>query len=314
MSADPRDTAATAIRSAQGSARRRMAGRGWGGLGAALVAVGLAAAGMGCDFQLSGASRASLTYTEDARAAYYQAMDSFNARSWEDARVLFQEVRKLFAYTRYARLAELRLADVDFEQSKFSDAIAGYREFVQNHRQDRLVEYARYRITKALYSDIEDSFLLPPAEERDQATTSEAYRDLRNFLTDFPKSRYTPDVKYMHDVVLQRLVRHELYVARYYLRLEVFDAVIARIEQALKRYPGSGLDAEALVLKGETFLKMKKPDQARIAFERVVSEYGGPFAETAKDFLAQLDAAEKRKSGAGSAGTSAPAAPPTATP
>jgi outer membrane protein assembly factor BamD len=255
----------------------------------ALMLAGLAASAAGCaEFNITGVGRATLTYTDDARAAYFEALNSFKSRSWEDARALFLEVRKLFAYSRYARLAELRLADIDFEQSKFSDAVAGYRDFVQNHRSDREVEYARYRISKSLFNDIEDSFILPPAEERDQATTAEAYRDLKNFINDFPTSRYMPDVRYMHDVVLQRLARHELYVARFYLREEAFDAAVARISYALDKYPRSGLDAEALVLKGETLLKMKKNGEARAVFEKVIAEQVSPFVQAAKNFLAQM--------------------------
>ncbi|MEZ4301276.1 MAG: outer membrane protein assembly factor BamD [Polyangiaceae bacterium] len=243
----------------------------------------------GCaEFNFTGSGRATLTYTEDARAAYFEALAAFKNRNWEDARALFGEVRKLFSYSRYARLAELRLADIDFEQSKFADAVAGYRDYVQNHRSDTEVEYARYRISKSLFNDIEDSFILPPAEERDQSTTAEAYRDLRVFISDFPNSRYSPDVKYMHDVVLQRLVRHELYIARFYLRQETFEATVARIDYALKKYPNSGLDAEALVLMGETLLKMKKRGEARVVFERVIRDYVSPFTEAAKNFLAEM--------------------------
>ena len=271
---------------------------------------------LGCaEFNFTPAGRATLTYTDDAHAAYGEALDAFKARNWEDARVLFIEVKKLFGYSRYARLAELRLADIDFEQGKFTDAVAGYRDFVQNHRSDRDVEYARYRISKSLFNDIEDSFVLPPAEERDQATTNEAYRDLRNFLSDFPQSRYVADVKYMHDVVLQRLVRHEMYIARFYLRTENFDATIARIDHALAKYPGTVIDSEALVLKGETLLKMKKNEEARAVFERVVAEYATPFAVTAKRYLAQLGPVkeEPAKPAAPSA-SPAPAAPTKAAP
>jgi outer membrane protein assembly factor BamD len=242
----------------------------------------------GCDIQASTASRATLTYTEDARAAYNEAMESFRAKEWEDARALFGEIRRLFAYSRYARLAELRLADIEFEQEKFPEAVTAYRGFIQSHRTDRDVEYAKYRIAKSLFHDIDDTFVLPPAEERDQATTIEAYRELRGFLRDYRKSRYRADANYMFEVVLQRLVRHELYVARFYLRADAFEATIARIDYALKTYPLSGLDAEALVLKGETLLKMKKRDEARELFQRVIDEHGGPFGVVAKNFLDEL--------------------------
>jgi outer membrane protein assembly factor BamD len=262
-------------------------------LACALAAVSPALAG--CEVQSNLASNATLTYTEDARAAYNEAMVKFRGKEWEDAKALFTELRKLFAYSRYARLAELRIADIDFAQERYSEAIAGYREFVQSHRTDRDVEYAKYRIAKALFLDIADTLFLPPAEERDQATTLEAYKEVRGFLRDYPKSRYSTDALYMYEVVMQRLVRHELYVARYYLRQDAFEATIARIDFALSTYPRSGLDPEALVLKGETLLKMKKNAEARAVFQKVIDEHGGAhggaFASVARRFLEELGGA-----------------------
>lgn len=262
------------------------------------LALGLVASAglLGCEsFEIGGSRHVTLTYTDDARAAYDEAMASFRARDWEDTRALLAEVRRLFPYTRYARLADLRLADVDYEQEKYSDAISGYREFAQNHKNDPDVEYARYRLTKALFGDIDDTILLPPAEERDQATTAEAYRELRSFLREFPKSRYRADVGYMLDVVTGRMARHELYVARYYLKSDNFDAAIARIDFALKTYPASSLIPEALVLKGETLMKQKKLADARAVFERVVAESKGPFVTTAQRFLDEIKDLEAQK-------------------
>ena len=260
----------------------------------AALGVALATGALGCESFEIGARHATLTYTDDARAAYDEAMAAFRSRDWEDARALLGEVRRLFPYTRYARLAELRLADIDFETEKFSDAISGYREFAQNHKNDPDVEYSRYRLTKALFSDIDDTIHLPPAEERDQATTAEAYKEIRSFLREFPKSRYRSDVAYMLDVVTGRLARHELYVARYYLKNENFDAAVARIDFALKTYPASNLTPEALILKGETLMKMKKLADARAIFERVLKEFTGPFLQTARRFLDEITILEAR--------------------
>ncbi len=267
-----------------------------------VVALGFVAGSMltGCDTQIGDGSKATLTYTEDARDAYQEAMRSYHSKAWDDARALLQEVRKLFPYSRYATLAELRLADLNFEQEKYADAVSAYREFIQNHRMDKDVEYARYRIAKSLFRDIDETFLLPPAEERDQATAAEAYRELENVLRDNPRSRYSDDLKKMIVTVKGRLVRHELYVARFYLRQDRFPATIARIDNALKKFPGSELEAEALVLKGETLLKMHEDAKARLMFQRVVDDYGGPFAVTAKKFLAELDARAPTKAGQGS--------------
>jgi outer membrane protein assembly factor BamD len=258
-------------------------------LGAWSLATSLVIAALsGCDINPTMVPTKSLTYTEDARRAYEEAMESFRSKDWETARPLLQEVRKLFPQSRYARLAELRLADIEFATERYVEAVTAYRAFASTYRTDKEVEYARYRLSKALYFDISDTFIQPPAEEREQATTIDAYRELRSFERAFPRSRYQRDIAYMLEMVTGRLVRHELYVARYYRRLDNFEAAIARIDYALKSYPNSGLDAEALVLKGETLMMMNRRQEARLAFQSVVDDWGGAFLETAKAFLAEL--------------------------
>ena len=97
------------------------------------------------------------------------------------------------------------------------------------------------------------------------------------------------------------MARHELYVARYYLKNDNFDAAVGRIDFALKAYPASSLTPEALVLKGETLMKQKKLADARAVFERVVKEFKGPFVTTAQRFLEEIKDLEARPR---------PAAPP----
>ena len=258
----------------------------------AVLALGGAAL-CACEGQKPAADVASISYTDDSRSAYLEAMEAFKAKTWEEARTKRQEVRRIFGYSQYARLAELRLADVEFEQGKYPDAISGYRAFIRAHRSDDNVEYARYRVAKASYLEVGDTPLLPPAEERDQGNTEDAHRELQAFAERYPTSRHRADAGYMLAVATQRLVRHELFVARYYLAEDNFNAAIARIDHAVKKYPGSSLEAEALVLKGETLLKKRARPEARAVFERVIHEHPGPFVAVAKRFLASMGEVEK---------------------
>jgi len=254
-------------------------------LGASLGVATLGCGGTTSEPKTGGAFR----YAEDARRAYDEAMAAFEDKNWELAKELFREVRRKYSYSRYARLAELRMADADWEADKLAEAIAGYRTFVRTHRTDAEVPYARYRIVKGLFNQVSDTILLPPAEERDQATTREAYRELRSFLQDYPAGKFAPEAEHMLKVVTGRLVRHELYVARYYLKRDNFDATVARIQYALRTYDGSGLEPEAIVLLGETYLKMHKKAEAKEAFMQILAKYPeSPFAIPARNFLNEL--------------------------
>lgn len=257
-------------------------------LGAVCLLLGCSLGVVGCvtDSQ----PQTALDYTDNARKDYETALAAFEDKNWELATELLSDVKRKYAYSRYARLAELRLADASFQQDKFAEAISGYKEFVHDHPNDPEVPYARYRVAKGEFDSVSQSVMLPPLEERDLASVNDALSTLRSYLSDYPASEHNDELHYMLDVVLGLLARHELYVARYYLNTGRFDAATARCEYALRKFKDSGLEPEGLVLLGEIYLKQKRKKDAREVFARLLSEYpDSAFAVPAKNFLAQLD-------------------------
>jgi outer membrane protein assembly factor BamD len=243
-----------------------------------------------------------LGYTEDAKRAYDEAMDHYRAHDWIEAQTLLREVKRKYSYSKWAREAELRIADADYEQEKYSDAIREYKDFIHAHRSDTEdMAYARSRIAQATYAEIPESFLMPAAEERDQAAVVDAYKELKSYLADYPDAKPSAHVRELLGQVLARLMRHELYVARYYLDKDNYEAAVARIEYALHNYaaglgkPQAGsvqpvdLEAEAQMLLGQTYLKMHKWPEARRAFEAVVhGDPHSPLVTQAVSYLAYL--------------------------
>src|SRR5580698_191659 len=140
--------------------------------------------------------KTALNYTADAKRAYENALIEFNSHNWIEAQTLFREVRRKYSYSKYARLAELRIADADFEQDKFPDAIREYRQFVHDHRSDaEEVAYARSRIADAQYAQVTDSLFLASGEERDQGVVLDTYKELRGFVHDYPSAKDTPRMR-----------------------------------------------------------------------------------------------------------------------
>jgi len=244
----------------------------------------------GCGSSKVESGRGALYYAEDAKKAYEKAMVAFKDHDWEKATAGFKEVKKKYAYSRWARLAELRIADISSRSEKLAEAVQGYRSFVHDHRTDPEVPYARYRICKTLFDQVGEPFLLPPLEERDQAMTVDAYRELKSYVAEYPTGRYAAEIDYMLAIVTGRLVRHELYVARFYLKKDAFEAAAARVRYALKAYEGSGLEPEAMVLLGETYLKMHKAKEARATFAELLGKYpASAYGQTAQNFLMEMD-------------------------
>jgi len=252
----------------------------------------------GCENQ---PAKTALGYTEDAKRAYDAAMGEFNAHNWIDAQAQMREIKRKYSYSKYARLAELRIADADMAQEKFADAIREFKEFIRAHRSDEEnIQYARSKIAECRFAEIPESILMPASEERDQAAVVDAFKELREYVGDYPGGKDTAHIRDLLASVTARLVRHELYVARFYLKKGNYDAAVARVQYALKNYGGTlkgaatvseaaELQAEALLLLGEVYLQMHKWEEARTAFQVIVARYAQtPIIIDARNYLAYM--------------------------
>ena len=263
----------------------QLAGRLALGAGLALGAVTLGLTLAGCDDE---PAKTALNYTSNAKRAFDDAMSEFNSHNWIEAQNLFREFKRKYSSARkYVLLAELRIADADFEQEKYTEAIREYRAFVHDHQGQTVTEettYARSRIADAEYKEIGDSFFLASGEERDQASVLDAYRELRSFIHDYPASKETERMRKLLTDVTGRLIRHELYVARFYLGKNNYAATITRVEYAIHNFSSravvgglvsddAGLEPEALILLGETYLKMHKWNEARDSFAAILQHF-----------------------------------------
>jgi outer membrane protein assembly factor BamD len=187
----------------------------------------------------------------------------------------------------------LRIADAHYRQASYPEAITAYREFLREFPNDQEVPYARYRVILCQFESRGDSFFSAPLEERDLVNIHEADRNISAFLKDYPQYKERERVLYMQKWVRGMLARHELYVARYYLQKDKLKAAVARTEYALVNYKDTGLEPEALVLLGETYMMQGELDDAQGAFEIVLSKYpDSDFVIAATNFMKYL---EKRR-------------------
>jgi outer membrane protein assembly factor BamD len=149
-------------------------------------------------------------YAANAKKAYEEALEAFFDRDWELVKPLMEEVKRKYGYSRYARLADLRIADAAFHQENYAEAVTQYRTFVHDYPNDPEVVYARYRIARCQFLSSGESPIMPPLEERDLSSVRDAYESITAFLSDYPNYKKRRELDYMRDVVAGMLVRHEL--------------------------------------------------------------------------------------------------------
>ncbi len=206
-----------------------------------LFALSLAACA-GASANLAG----EVTYAKDAKGNYQKGKEALDGHDYQEASQYFLYTKNKFPYSHYAPLAELALADANFEEEKYTEAIDAYKNFIKDHPTNPEVDYAAYRIGLAHYKDIPSDFVLVPASyEKDQDEIEKAQISIKDFLASYPDSKWVPDAKKLLVDTRSRLARHELYVGEYYEKHGHPKAAAWRYEALAKNYPDTPLAAEA---------------------------------------------------------------------
>lgn len=222
---------------------------------------------------------------------YAQSVDYMKEELYTEALDGFEQIKARFAYSKYAPLSDLRIADIHFERESYIEAIDGYRNFLKYHPTHAEAPYAMYRVGLAYKKQIpQDTWFLPPSAEKDQATTKLAISAYRDMLARYPTSEYAEKGKEELDDARKRLADHEMYVARFYFKREKWIASAVRAEGVLSDYPGLGLDAEALWIAGSSRFYTKDFPAARAHLTRLSDEFkSSSEAAKAESVIAEMN-------------------------
>ncbi|MGM0555893.1 MAG: outer membrane protein assembly factor BamD [Myxococcota bacterium] len=231
------------------------------------------------------------TYAEVVEQRFQSAEADFEDGRYLDAIRKFNTISNKFPYSRYAALAELRVADAHFEQEQYATAVEQYRNFIQLHPNHEKRTYAHFKVALAFYELMPDDwFFAPPAYERDLAKTKDAARELRFFVKNYPDSKYSERAEKLLAQARRRLADHEFYVAKFYMKRENYEASSMRLTYLLKNYSGLGLDAPALLLLAKAYLNLGDLDRATDALADLITVHPeSEYAEQAREYVAEYD-------------------------
>lgn len=241
-------------------------------LASTLVALGLVVA-VACGGK-SGSG--SVEYSVSAQKNYDKGLKMLESKDWVAASKYFGFIKSRFPYSKYAVLAELRLADAEFGAEQYLESIDSYRLFIKFHPTHEMVAngYASFRIGEAYFRQLPSDFwMFPPSFEKDQSSTEDAANELKSFLDKYPDSPYRSKAKEIIIKVGKRLADHEWYVARYYWDRGKPMATVLRLRRLLERYRGVGYDEEALWLLGRAYVAVAMPDRAKNTWKELVEKY-----------------------------------------
>lgn len=215
-----------------------------------------------------------VSYRPDAAGNYEAGLAALTSGRHLDAIKFFDHVRYKFPYSQQAALADLAIADTNFDREKYLEAIDGYRNFLKLHPNHPKADYAQFRVAYSYFKDIPSDFILfPPSAEKDQTSVKDARNAFDEFLRLYPASPLVPEAKNLAADVTSRLAKHEMAVADFYLHHDRYPAAANRLSKLVDDYPRSSFASEALLKLARTYVKLEQKDKAREALQRLLQNY-----------------------------------------
>ncbi len=201
----------------------------------------------------------------------------------EKAIETFQQIIDNYPYSEHAVLAELKIADAYFADEKYDEALSYYRDFSELHPQHERVPYTLHQAARCHYAQSRSA-------DRDQTATEEALKYLDQLITRYPHSAEAREAEDTWKELRTKLAQHDMHIADYYMDREEYQSAADRYRGVLNKYPGLGLDADALYKLGVCYTEMNLEDEAHKIFEVILRNYRGTdVAAAAADRMPEPD-------------------------
>jgi outer membrane protein assembly factor BamD len=205
----------------------------------ALVLCGCATTSHRTDEKTQGKNAPQAPQERNAEQLLKAGLVALHKKNYSEAIDLFSRLRDWYPFSKHAVTAELRISDAHYGKLEYEEAISGYEKFVTLHPRNPEIPYALYQTGKCYMDQMRGI-------DRDQTDAIKANDTFQRLLKQYPGSSYTEPAKAAAKQCQKSILRHEMYVAKFYLKAKNYRAALNRFKGLLNMYPDVGVQYEAL--------------------------------------------------------------------
>lgn len=168
-------------------------------------------------------------------------VDAYDRGNYKDAIKNFEQLKDWYPFSKYAILAELKIADAHYHLKEYPEAIQAYEEFEQLHPRNEAIPYVIYQIGLCYYEQID-------TVDRDQTTARKAMETFDRLMQQYPQTVYSIMARSHRIRCLRSLSGHDFHVGMFYYKIGNYKAALHRFTMVVKQYPDVGYHHKALRL------------------------------------------------------------------
>jgi outer membrane protein assembly factor BamD len=161
--------------------------------------------------------------------------------------------------------SQLDVAYANYRADEPEAAIAAADRFIKLYPQNPYVDYAYYLKGIVNYNrsvGFLDRYVPTDASQRDPGSALDAFVDFSALVERFPDSRYAEDARQRMLYLRNNLAKHEVNVARYYMRRGAYLAAANRANYVIERFQRTSAVESALEILVDAYTALDKPELA----------------------------------------------------
>jgi outer membrane protein assembly factor BamD len=169
----------------------------------------------------------------------WAGMDAYDNGKYLKAIEKFQKIKDFYPFSKYAILAELKIADAHYQREEYEEAIFEYENFEGLHPRNEAIPYVIYQIGRSYYDQIDTT-------DRDQTSARKALEAFQRLQKQFPKDQYARRSEEHISKALKSMAGNTYYIGLFYYRTKHYKAALHRFMSIISDYPDVGYHQQAL--------------------------------------------------------------------
>ena len=190
-----------------------------------------------------------LGYKEESSAQElaWAGMEAYEKERYKEAIEKFQKLKDFYPFSKYAILAELKIADAHYQREDYEDAIFAYENFEQLHPRNEAIPYVIYQIGRCYFDQIN-------TPDRDQTSAEKALATFQRLMKQYPRDEYSIRAAEHIKTAQKSLAGHAYGIGVFYYKTKHYKAALHRFMEIISDYPDVGYHQKALeyIAKCET--------------------------------------------------------------
>ena len=156
-------------------------------------------------------------------------MDEFAEKVYGKSIVYFDKLRDWYPFSKFALLAELKIADAHYKLRDYDDAIFAYEEFEGLHPNNEAIPYVIHQIGNCYFEQL-------GTIDRDQTPALKAIEAYERLIKNHPDDPLSKDVLGKIRICQKSLAENQFYIGNFYYRTKHYKSALVRFQSVVSTW------------------------------------------------------------------------------